>query len=294
MKKEPFLLIDGNFLMFQSFYASYNPYNEQKLMHSPQGITTNGVHVFLMTLFKLIKEVKPQYLFIAFDAFGKTKRHEKFSEYKAGRIKAPEIIFEQFTLIKKILTKMNIKWFEQVGDEADDLIATLAQNKNTYNYIFSKDKDLLQLVNENTSILKVMKTSSYTTGFELINNTNFKNLMGIEPWQIPDFKGIAGDASDNLKGIPGIGTKGAIKLINEFHSLEEIYENIDSIKGKIKEKLINGKSEGFLCKELALLNRNVNMNLNINDYKININEKEGSKILEDYNLITVLKKFFIY
>ncbi|WP_036437930.1 5'-3' exonuclease [Mycoplasmopsis gallinarum] len=283
MNKSKFLLVDGNFLMFQSFYASYNPYTMNSLMKSPEGIYTNGVHVFLLSLTKLIDFIKPDYLFVAFDAQGKTKRHENYEGYKAGRTKAPEIIFEQFNLIKQILTGLNVKWFEQIGDEADDLIATLAQNKNTENYIFSKDKDLLQLVNENTSVISHNKK---TGEFELINLDNFKNLIGILPYQIPDFKGLAGDSSDNLKGVEGIGEKTAIKLLNEYETLENLYNSIDLIKGKTKEKLLLDKESAFFCKSLAILNRNVQMDKEILKYAnfIYFNNADGKELLKKHNL----------
>ncbi|MBT1369433.1 5'-3' exonuclease, partial [Mycoplasma bovis] len=160
------LLVDGNFLVFQSFYASYNKYKPNSVLVAKDGTTTNGVHVFFQTLFKLMRLYNPTHMFIAFDAKGKTKRHEVYNNYKAGREKAPEIIFEQFDLTKKILSAMNIKWFEKVGYEADDLIATIAKHNNQFkNYIYSKDKDLLQLVNENNCIIKVVRNPGNFTEY---------------------------------------------------------------------------------------------------------------------------------
>ncbi|ADV34867.1 5'-3' exonuclease [Mycoplasmopsis fermentans] len=283
MNKDNFLLIDGNYLLFSSFYASYNPDRLENIMRSPQGLTTNGVHVFLMTLSKLIAYFKPKYLFIAFDAYGETRRHKIFKDYKAGRTQAPEIIFEQFSLIKEILTKLNIKWFEQVGDEADDLIATLAQNQDCNNLIFSKDKDLLQLVNLNTSVIKVVK-ENFKVSYELEDINNFETIHGIKPSQVVDYKGLAGDSSDNLRGINGIGHKGAIKLIQTFDSIENMYQNIDQIKGKTKEKLLDEKDQAFLCKALAKLNLNVDMNKNISDYLLNLNLEDGLDAMRFYGL----------
>ncbi|EGV00291.1 5'-3' exonuclease [Mycoplasmopsis columbina] len=290
-KKENFLLIDGNLLMFQSFYASYNPNNINYLMKSPKGIYVNGVHVFLISLAKLIEAFDPKYLFIAFDANGKTKRHNEFEGYKSGRNKAPEIIFEQFALIKDILTGLNIKWFEQIGDEADDLIATLAKTKETNNIIFSKDKDLLQLVNENTIIAQNAKNEY---GYRIVNLDNFETIFGILPSQIPDFKGLAGDASDNLTGVNGIGDKGAVKLLNEFGSLENIYQNIEQIKGKQKEKLLNDKNNAFLCKKLALLNKDVDMDTNIKNYEhfLYTNNEKGKELLKEHKLTKCYEYIF--
>ncbi|WP_416738120.1 5'-3' exonuclease [Mycoplasmopsis meleagridis] len=278
---EKFLLIDGNLLLFQSFFASYNPYSQANLMKSPLGITTNGVHVFLITLAKLINYFQPKYLFIAFDANAKTKRHQMYSDYKSGRNKAPEIIFEQFFLIKDILKKLNIAWEEKEGDEADDLIASLSSKFKTDNYIYSKDKDLLQLVKENISIVRNNKEHN----FEIINEENFRFFYGFNPEQVADFKALAGDSSDNLPGVNGIGDKGATKLINEYGNLENIYENLDSIKGKLKEKLTKDKDQAFLCKNLALLNKNVEMNHNLNFYANYLNNAdEGFLFLEKHGL----------
>ncbi|QSF13969.1 5'-3' exonuclease H3TH domain-containing protein [Mycoplasma sp. Mirounga ES2805-ORL] len=287
--RKRFLLIDGNFLMFQSFYAS--SYSGQPLMTNNEGTPVNGVHVFLMTLHKLISITNPNYIFIAFDAFGKTKRHNEYEDYKAGRTKAPEIIFPQFALIKEILTKMNIPWKEKLGDEADDLIATLAYKTNECNnIIFSKDKDLLQLVSGNTFVLRKRKANS-TSYFDLISSNNFLDEYELNPSQIADYKGIAGDPSDNLKGIQGIGHKTAIKLLQKYGSLESIFNNINEIKGKTKDKLLEGREHGELCKKLAILNTNVDMDLNIDLYKLNINKESLKEIFDKHSLASTKEKF---
>ncbi|AIA29775.1 5'-3' exonuclease [Mycoplasmopsis californica] len=274
-----FLLVDGNFLMFQSFYASYMP--NIQLMTDSQGRSTNGVHVFMMTLHKLIKYINPDYLFIAFDAHGKTKRHEQYEDYKAGRSKAPTIIFEQFAIIKDILSSWNIKWFEQEGDEADDLIATLCKNSTANNYIYSKDQDLLQLVDANTEVIFKSKEGFFDT----YNIYNFENYHGILPSQIPDYKGLAGDSSDNIKGVNGIGSIGAKKLINTFGSIENIYANISQLKGAIKQKLIAGEKDAFFCKSLTTLNKEVIMNSELDFYSVKkIDKNQGLNKMMEYEL----------
>ncbi|BAP00797.1 DNA-directed DNA polymerase [Mycoplasmopsis californica HAZ160_1] len=274
-----FLLVDGNFLMFQSFYASYMP--NIQLMTDSQGRSTNGVHVFMMTLHKLIEYINPDYLFIAFDAHGKTKRHEQYEDYKAGRSKAPTIIFEQFAIIKDILSSWNIKWFEQEGDEADDLIATLCKNSTANNYIYSKDQDLLQLVDANTEVIFKSKEGFFDT----YNIYNFENYHGILPSQIPDYKGLAGDSSDNIKGVNGIGSIGAKKLINTFGSIENIYANISQLKGAIKQKLIAGEKDAFFCKSLTTLNKEVIMNSELDFYSVKkIDKNQGLNKMMEYEL----------
>ncbi|WP_029608550.1 5'-3' exonuclease [Mycoplasma simbae] len=286
MTKERFLLVDGNFLMFQSFYASLN--SRGPLMQDSHGRSTNGVHVFLMTLKKVIDYVNPHYLFIAFDAFGKTKRHELYDEYKAGRTKAPEEIFDQFRYIKQILTSFNIRWFEQVGDEADDLIATLSQIDGPAKFIYSKDQDLLQLVNEETNVIYKTKAGD----FDLYSLDNFEYFHQIKPHQIPDLKGLAGDSSDNIKGVAGIGPKGAINLINTYGSIESIYENIDKIKGATQKKLIDGKNDALFCKDLTKLNKCVNMDKQIDGYSIvKINVEKGLAELNNFDLAAAISKY---
>lgn len=285
-----FLLIDGNYLMFSSFWASYNS-NNLDLMKGPNGVTTNGIHVFLMTLIKMVEEIKPTHLFIAFDAHGKTKRKEEFEDYKAGRTKTPPEVHEQIAAMKEILTSLNIKWFEKVGDEADDLVATMAYNNlEGQNYVFSKDRDLLQLVNQNTCIVNRANKAKTTQAFDYTNLDNFNERYGIRPDQIADFKGLAGDPSDNLRGVPGIGDKGAIKLIQEFGSLENIYDQIDKIKGATQTKLIEGKEEGFFCKKLATLNYEVEMDRDINSYVFKPNIANGIDKLNEYGLNNSINK----
>ncbi|MCR8966271.1 5'-3' exonuclease [Mycoplasma zalophidermidis] len=286
---EKFLLIDGNFLLFQSFYASYHP--SRTVMKDKNGNTTNGVHVFLMTLHKILEYINPEYLFIAFDAHGKTHRHDLYDDYKAGRTKAPEIIFQQFTIIKDILTNLNIKWFEQVGDEADDLIATLASIKNVNKYIYSKDQDLLQLINQNTNVIYKNKDGN----FDLYTNDNFEQIHKIKPSQIPDLKGLAGDSSDNIKGVLGIGKIGALKLINTYGSIEGIYQNIEKIKGVTKQKLIDGKSDALFCKKLTILNTNVSMNTELSYYSCTqLNVNKGLEAMEKYSLNTAFSKWLSF
>ncbi|WP_406615886.1 5'-3' exonuclease H3TH domain-containing protein [Mycoplasmopsis hyopharyngis] len=287
MKKDNFLLVDGNLLMFQSFYASYNPYFQ--VLQNANGVTTNGIHVFFMTLFKLIKKVEPKYLFVAFDSPGdKTWRSQEFSEYKAGRQKAPEIIFEQFQWTKKILSSLAIPWIEKKGDEADDLIATLStHNEGTNNIIYSKDKDLLQLVNSNTSILKY---DSFNHEYIQINHENFFDIFELEPSQIPDFKGLSGDSSDNLKGVKGIGDKTAIKLLNKYHTLENIYDHIDELSASVKTKMLSEKPSAYMCKKLAILNHNVDIPKIASHYFLEIKKSAANDIFKELELNVLTEK----
>lgn len=262
-----FLLVDGNLLLFKSFYAAY------AINKEPKNLPT---HFFFNSLLEAIKSQDATHVFVAFDAHAKTKRHEIYANYKAGRILPPPIIYEQKKIIIQILEAMNIKWLEKAGDEADDLIATIATKFGHENeiIIFSEDKDLLQLVNENISILvKDKKTKQFT----LINNNNFFQNHGILPYQIPDYKGIAGDSSDNLKGVLGIGDKTAKELLNRYSTLESIYENLEELTLSKKEKFINSREEAFLCKSLATLNKLVLIPFSKNDLSFDLMKIKAQK-----------------
>lgn len=223
---EKALIIDGNYLMFQSFYATYRG-DINVILRTSNGTPTNAITLFLKQLVKYLVFYKPDYLFIAFDAKERTKRHELLDGYKANRIKAPQELFIQFDLIKEILKEMKVFYYESAGDEADDLIATFCKNfESLEKFIFSRDKDLLQLVNKNTRVFFKDEEVTYL---------NFFEKYQINPDQIIDFKALKGDPSDNLPGIKGIGDKTAIKLLNEFKTFENIYQNLDS-------KLIKWKS----------------------------------------------------
>ncbi|MEE3928031.1 5'-3' exonuclease [Mycoplasmopsis ciconiae] len=283
------LLIDGNFLMFQSFYATYNPYNSY-IMQNSEGVTTNGTYQFFNMLFNLIDYLRPEYLFIAFDAPGKTFRHQQIQDYKAGRSKAPEIIFDQFKNTKQILDELNIKHSEIVSYEADDLIATLNSNIEADKFIYSKDKDLLQLVQPNTQI--ILKDTKIND-FVFTNIDNFFDKYQMQPDQIPDFKGLFGDTSDNLSGVKGVGEKTAIKLLAEYKNLENIYQNLDKLTPALKTKLANDKENAFLCKKLALLEKNVpNLSTNLQTYQLNL--QPNFQTLEKLQLNRIIKKIKDY
>ncbi|UWV79227.1 DNA polymerase I [Mycoplasmopsis felis] len=280
------LVIDGNYLLFQSFYASYRG-DINTILRTSKGIPTNAIQLFLMQLLKLLKEIKPTHLFIAFDAYGQTLRHLQYQEYKSGRAKAPNELYIQMNLIKEILTKLNIKWLEQEAYEADDLIATFTNLLPGNNFVFSADKDLLQLVNSKTTLIH-RKSDKYL----YITNKNFYDLFEINPEQITSFKGLKGDPSDNLPGIKGVGDKTAIKLLNEFKDFDGIFRNIDSpiITKSLREKLKDGYEQGLLCFNLAKLNFNIpNFNTQIGDYELSINLDAGISLLEELELKIVIK-----
>ncbi|MCP4336787.1 MAG: hypothetical protein GY679_02975 [Mycoplasma sp.] len=287
------LIIDGNSLTYRGYYATAN--SPQGILTTSTGIPTNAILSMSNMISKIIMDESPTHVFIAFDAGKKTKRHDLFPEYKGGRSKTPEELIIQFPLIKEMIEKMNIKWYELKDWEADDIIATIATIASKASYeikILSSDKDLLQLVDENTEVLFNSKGVNLLKRY---NNNNFFELTGHFPNQVPDIKSIMGDSSDNLEGVKGIGIKGANKLILEYGSLDKVYKNIEKIKISMQKKLNDSKDIAILCKELATLNRNIELPFSLEEtkYKFIVNQ-ELLAFFKKYELDSLVKRFEKY
>lgn len=243
------ILIDGNSLMFRSYYATAYTGN---LMQNKQGLYTNAVFGFCNMINKLVDESVDK-VFVAFDAGKQTFRHKEYDDYKGGRKPMPDEFRVQIPYIKKFLDVMNIMHYETLDYEADDLVGTVATLLNTPDndiYVISGDKDLLQLAKGN---IKVCLTKKGITELDEYNENNFKEKMGIYSYQIPDYKGLVGDSSDNLPGIKGIGEKTALKLLEQYNSLENIVSHESELKGKVYEAVHANKEVGLKCKFLATL-----------------------------------------
>lgn len=280
------ILVDGNNLLFRSYYAT--AYNGN-FMKNSKGFPTNGLFGFTNMINKILEEEKPTHIIVAFDK-GKTFRHVKYKDYKAGRIEMPDELKLQFPVAKELLTKMGITYYEIENYEADDIIGTFAEFcENDPEYtgtIISSDKDLLQLVTKTVNI-KLLKSKDYVRYTE----ESFKSDWGIDPINIIDLKALMGDSSDNIKGVKGIGEKGALKLLHEYKTLDGIYENIDNIKGATKEKLIAGKKDAYESYELATIYKEVPMEININDLEYKTpNIEELNKMYEELEFYSFLKK----
>lgn len=280
------ILVDGNNLLFRSYYAT--AYNGN-FMKNSKGFPTNGLFGFTNMINKILEEEKPTHIIVAFDK-GKTFRHEKYKDYKAGRIAMPDELKQQFPVAKELLTKMGITYYEIENYEADDIIGTFAEFcENDPEYtgtIISSDKDLLQLVTKTVNI-KLLKSKDYIRYTE----ESFKSEWGIDPINIIDLKALMGDSSDNIKGVKGIGEKGALKLLHDYKTLDGIYENIDNIKGATKEKLIAGKQDAYESYELATIYKEVPMEININDLEYREpNIEELNKMYEELEFYSFLKK----
>ena len=286
---EKIVLVDGNNLLFRSYYATAYTGN---FMKNSKGFPTNALYGFINMINKIINDEKPKYILVAFDK-GKTFRHDKFENYKAGRIKMPDELRLQFSLAKDILSLMGIKWFEIDNYEADDIIGTFASkidNSNDYDgLIVSSDKDLLQLISDKV-IVKLLKTKDHI----MMDKNMFYETYGLTPDKMIDIKALQGDASDNIQGVKGIGEKTALKLLQDYGSIEGIYENIDSIKGATQTKLIEGKDSAFESKELVTIYKEVPVDFDIEDILLkDANILELKKMYEDLEFYSFLKNMAV-
>lgn len=283
---EKIVLVDGNNLLFRSYYATAYTGN---IMRNKEGFPTNGLYGFVNMINKIIAEEKPKYMMVAFD-IGKTFRHEKYEEYKGGRKETPEDLKVQFPVAKKILTAMGIKYLECAGYEADDIIGTISKwTENDDNYeslIVSSDKDLLQLISDEITV-KLLKTKDYI----MMDKNTFISYYGFEPIRMIDLKALMGDASDNIPGVKGIGEKGAIKLLREYGTLDSVYDNIDKISGATKIKLEEGKKDAYYSKELVTIYRDVPIEVSFDDLLYRGEQpNELIDIFNDLGFYSLLKK----
>ena len=282
MKK--IILVDGNNLIFRSYYATAYSGN---LLKNSKGFPTNALYGFVGMMHKILEEEKPEYIAVAFD-IGKNFRKEKYDFYKEGRKKTPDELHMQEPYARKILHAMGIPYFELAPYEADDIIGTLAkmveEDEDFIGTIVSSDRDLLQLVSPQLE-MKLLKQKDYIR----YNPETFWQDYGVEPIKIIDLKALAGDASDNIPGVKGIGEKTALSLLQKYGSLEGIYEHIEEISGKTKEKLLADKENAFMSKEIATIYRDVPLEIkDLEDIKY---QKENSEEL--YNIYEELE-FYSY
>ena len=281
------ILVDGNNLLFRSYYATAYSGN---FMKNSKGFPTNGLFGFVNMINKILNEENPEYILVAFD-IGKTFRHEKYEDYKGGRSETPDELKMQFPVAKEILTKLGIKYLEIPGYEADDIIGTYSkiidETEDYQGLIVSSDKDLLQLITNKVSV-KLLKSKDYI----MMTPKTFKENYGIEPIRMIDLKGLMGDASDNIPGVKGIGEKTAIKLLSEYDSLENLYTHLDEIKGATNTKLTEGKESAFMSKEIATIYKEVPVSLNIEDLKFNFNPTpELMELYKELEFNSFIKNF---
>ena len=264
-KQEKFIIIDGNALVHRAWHAL------PPTLTTKTGEIVNAVYGFTMILLKVLKDLKPDYLAVTFDLKGPTFRHKEYKEYKATRVKQADELYAQFPKIKEVVKAFNIPIYEKAGFEADDVIATLVKNQaveKIQSIIVTGDLDTLQLVDANTEIYTMHKGLSDTVIYDIAEVK--RRFDGLTPEQMVDFKALRGDPSDNIPGVRGIGEKGAISLLKEFKTLENLYQNLDSekIKDRYRQLLKDHKKDARLSKKLTQLVANVPINFKLADSKV--------------------------
>ncbi|HEY8893035.1 MAG TPA: DNA polymerase I [Clostridium sp.] len=261
MSKERLLILDGHSLMYRAFYAL-------PALTNSDGIYTNAVYGFTTMLLKMKEEFAPDYIVTTFDRKAPTFRHEEYKDYKAGRKKMPDELRGQFSLVRELLEKMAIDIFELDGFEADDLIGTLsviAEKEGLEVFIVTGDKDALQLATDNVKVVINKKGMSEK---EIYDRNRMIEEFGVTPTEFIDVKGLMGDASDNIPGVPGIGEKTAYKLIKEYKSIENLLMNIDKVSGKkLVENLTSYSEQAIFSKKLATIITCVPMEIDLNSIK---------------------------
>lgn len=258
--QERCVIVDGHSLMYRAFHAL-------PLMDA-DGVYTNAVHGFLSMLLRVFREQRPQYCAVAFDDHTPTFRHEGYEAYKAGRSPMPEELRPQFPLIQELLSAMGIGVVIVPRWEADDVLGTISRQANERGIealLLTGDRDALQLVSDDTKMLFTRKGISETI---LFDPKGVKEYFGVSPEQVPDWKGLMGDSSDNIPGIPGVGEKTAVKLLDSYGTLEGVLEHADEIKGKLGEKVRDNKELARMSKRLATIDRDAPLNAAFGDWTI--------------------------
>ncbi|WP_025114493.1 DNA polymerase I [Lysinibacillus fusiformis] len=285
MTKEKLLLLDGNSLAYRAFFAL-------PLLTNDSGIHTNAVYGFTTMLQRILEEEQPTQILVAFDAGKTTFRHETFTEYKGGRQKTPPELSEQFPYIRKLIDAYGIKQYEQDLYEADDIIGTLAKEASSQDMdviIVSGDRDLTQLATEQVT---VYITKKGITEIERNTPAFIAEKYGLTPLQIIDMKGLMGDSSDNIPGVPGVGEKTAVKLLKEHGSVEALYEAMDTLKvSKMKEKLVANEEQAKMSKKLATIFTDAPITISLTDLAYHgPNEEELINVWRELGFKSLLEK----
>ena len=279
--KDTFLLVDGNSLMHRAFHAL-------PLMDA-DGIYTNAVYGFLSMLLKVIREENVQYAAVCFDEHGPTFRHTVYAEYKAGRAATPPELRQQFETIHSLLDDMGIRRYSLQGWEADDLLGTLSlkgADAGAAPLVLTGDRDALQLVGGGTELMFTRKGISETIRF---TPEKVYEEYGFTPAQVTDWKGLAGDSSDNIPGVPGVGDKTAVKLLQEYGTLENVLDNAGNVKGKLGEKLAAWADQARFSKQLATIRRDAPVDFRLSDCQLP-DLKKGIPALQKLKLNSIIKR----
>ena len=294
MEKDRLVLIDGNSILNRAFYGIMG----SKMLVTKDGTYTNAVYGFLAILFKALEDINPKYLAVAFDLKAPTQRHKLYSEYKANRKGMPDELAQQMPIIKEVLKAMNIQIIEKEGYEGDDILGTFAkygEKEGLDVTILSGDRDNFQLASDNITI-RIPRTKMGKTEIDNFDKQKVIETYGILPEQLIEVKGLMGDSSDNIPGVPGIGEKTALKLISEYETIEKIYEALENgtstLKGKQKEVIEQNKDLAMLSKTLGTININVPTDYSISDLEMKEWDKEAVyKLFKELNFNRYIDRF---
>ena len=288
------LLIDGNSIMNRAFYGIMG----SKMLMTKDGKYTNAVYGFLAILFKNLEDLNPDYIAVSFDLKAKTERHKLYEGYKANRHGMPDELAQQMPMIKEVLKAMNIDIVEMEGYEGDDILGTLSKYGEKQGLdvtILSGDRDTFQLATDKVTI-RIPRTKQGKTETDEYDRKKVIEEYGLEPRALIEVKGLQGDTSDNIPGVPGIGPKTAISLIQKYGTIENLYKSIeegtDDLKGKNKENIVENKDMALLSKTLGEININVPLEDTLEDLKIE--EWDKAKVLElfrDWNFKRFIERF---
>lgn len=281
MDKKTFVVIDSHSVIHRAFHALPR-------LTTKKGELVNALYGFLLVFLKVIKELKPDFIAAVFDYPAPTFRHEKYGAYKANRPKAPEELYSQIPKVKEFLKNFDVAIFEKQGFEADDIVGTIASLASGIEVIIlSGDTDLLQLVGSRAKVYFLQKGVKDTLLYD--EKMVGEKYQGLRPDQLPDYKALKGDASDNIPGVPGIGDKTAIQLIRTAGSLEDLYAGF--APAKFKEKLLRYKEQAFLSKELATIQRNVSIDFKLNECKwAGYDKAKASRLFQNYEFYSLINK----
>ena len=277
MSSNRLLIIDGNSIMNRAFYGIMN----SKALMAPDGTYTNAIYGFLAILFKELEDLNPDYIAVAFDLKAPTHRHKMYEAYKGTRHAMPEELAQQMPIIKEILADMNITIIEKEGYEADDVLGTISKQAEKTGHdvtILSGDRDTFQLASKHITI-RIPRTKMGKTETEDYDEKKIQEEYGVKPIQLIQVKGLMGDTSDNIPGVPGVGEKTALKLIKEYKTIDNLYEKLEKgeadIKGALKEKLENNKDSAFMSRELGTILVDAPLGVNVEDLEVKEWNKEA-------------------
>ncbi len=282
MKK--MLLVDGNSLFFRAYYATAYT----RMTKTSFGVPTNAVFGFATMLNKAIELVSPQAMVVAFDSGKKTFRHDKFEDYKGTRKELPTELIQQFPIVREYCEAQGYCYYQHDGLEADDIIGTLVKRYPDWDInVVSSDKDLLQLIDKTTS---VWLTKKGLTEIEKMDEAALKEMWGLRPDQIPDLKGLMGDASDNIPGLPGVGEKTALRLLSEYENVENVIENRSQLKGKLRETVEQFYEKAIFSKWLATIKTDAEFELNLNSALFQPNILTANQFFVKYEMKSLIKE----